>query len=66
MRFFIGALALLVIVAVFVSPAALMLGLVGIAELRQITGISASEPCARHRRRNRQSANAGICTRWQR
>ncbi len=44
MRFFIGTLAFLVIVAVLVSPAALMLGLVGMAELRQITGISASDP----------------------
>ena len=44
MRFFIGAIALLVIVAVLVSPAALMLGLIGITDLRQIAGISATEP----------------------
>jgi hypothetical protein len=44
MRFFIGALALLVIVAVLASPAALMLGWVGIADLRQIAGASVVDP----------------------
>ena len=36
MRFFIGALALLVIVVVVGSPAVLMLGWLGIADLRQL------------------------------
>ncbi|HET7211174.1 MAG TPA: hypothetical protein VFI85_05450 [Methyloceanibacter sp.] len=44
MRFFIGALAFLVIVALLASPAALMLGWVGIAELRQIAGAGAVDP----------------------
>jgi hypothetical protein len=46
MRFFIGALALLVIVVVVGSPAVLMLGWMGIADLRQlaITSPSAPEP----------------------
>ena len=44
MRFFIGALALFVIVAVFASPAALILGWVGISDLRQIAGTSATDP----------------------
>jgi hypothetical protein len=44
MRFFIGALALLVIVAVVGSPAVLMLGWLGIADLRQIVATSAADP----------------------
>ena len=44
MRFFIGALALLVIVVVVGSPAALLLGWMGIADLRQIAITSAPEP----------------------
>ena len=44
MRFVIGALALLVILAVVVSPAVLMLGWLGIADLRQIAATSVSEP----------------------
>jgi hypothetical protein len=46
MRFFIGALALLVIVVVVGSPAALLLGWMGIADLRQIaiTGEPAPAP----------------------
>jgi hypothetical protein len=44
MRFFIGALALLVIFAVLISPAALMLGLIGIPDLRQNAGITAGDP----------------------
>jgi hypothetical protein len=44
MRFFIGALALLVIVVVVGSPAALLLGWMGIADLRQIAIPSATEP----------------------
>jgi hypothetical protein len=44
MRFFIGALALLVIVVVVGSPAALLLGWMGIADLRQIAITNATEP----------------------
>jgi hypothetical protein len=44
MRFFIGTLAFLVIVAVLASPAALMLGWFGIADLRQLAGITATDP----------------------
>ena len=44
MRFFIGALALLVIVVVVGSPAVLMLGWLGIADLRQLAITSATEP----------------------
>ncbi|HKA99921.1 MAG TPA: hypothetical protein VKD02_04065 [Methyloceanibacter sp.] len=44
MRFFIGALALLVIVVVVGSPAALLLGWMGIADLRQIAITSTTEP----------------------
>ena len=44
MRFFIGALALLVIVATLASPAALLLGLVQFADIRQITGPGAMDP----------------------
>ena len=53
MRFFIGALALLVIVAVIGSPAVLMLGWLGIADLRQLAITStmehapAAQPAAR-------------------
>jgi hypothetical protein len=42
MRFFIGALALLVIVAVLASPAAL--GWVQLADIREITAPSATDP----------------------
>ena len=44
MRFFIGALALLVIVVVVGSPAVLMLGWLGIADLRQIAITSEAGP----------------------
>ena len=44
MRFFIGALALLVIVVVVGSPAVLLLGWMGIADLRQIAITSTPEP----------------------
>lgn len=44
MRFFIGALALLVIVAVLASPAALLLGWVQLADIRQIAGPDATDP----------------------
>jgi hypothetical protein len=44
MRFFIGALALLVIVAMVGSPAVLLLGWLGIADLRQIAITSPAEP----------------------
>jgi hypothetical protein len=44
MRLFIGALALLVIVAMVGSPAVLLLGWLGIADLRQIAITSATEP----------------------
>jgi hypothetical protein len=44
MRFFIGALALLAMVVVVGSPAALLLGWMGIADLRQIAITSATEP----------------------
>jgi hypothetical protein len=44
MRFFIGALALLVIVVMVGSPAALLLGWMGIADFRQIAVTSTPEP----------------------
>ena len=44
MRFFIGALALLVIVVGVGSPAVLLLGWMGIADFRQIAISSAPEP----------------------
>jgi hypothetical protein len=44
MRFFIGALALLVIVVMIGSPAALLLGWMGIADFRQIAITSTKEP----------------------
>lgn len=44
MRFFIGALALLVIVVVVGSPAVLMLGWMGIADLRQLAITSPTDP----------------------
>ena len=43
MRFFIGALALLVIVAVLASPAALLLGWLQLADIREITAPSARD-----------------------
>ena len=44
MRFFIGALALLVIVVGVGSPAVLLLGWMGIADFRQIAITSPTEP----------------------
>jgi len=44
MRFFVGSLALLVIVVVVGSPAALLLGWMGIPDLRQIAITSTTEP----------------------
>jgi hypothetical protein len=44
MRFFIGALALLVIILVVGSPAVLLLGWMGVADLRQIAITSPAEP----------------------
>lgn len=44
MRFLIGALALLVIFAVLVSPAAMLLGLVHIASDRHVIDTEMAEP----------------------
>ncbi|MGE3528248.1 MAG: hypothetical protein AB7G54_02335 [Methyloceanibacter sp.] len=44
MRFVVGTVALLVILAVVVSPALLLLGWLGIADLRQIAATSAAVP----------------------